>query len=115
MSYFCSLPKDSHALQPSCNPHAHARLQASLASSGKSPPGPAFVKNKYAYDFGGLEGCQMGTHVYERSTQHWVLWYFHKAARAAAAVPSDQEIETDVRSAVVKETAAAGFKRADYM
>jgi len=84
------------------------KFRQAIAETGF--PGPVFRENRYPYQL----PRRIGSSEFERSAQHWVLWYLHLPGDALPD-PSDAEIDRDVRSGLSGALAEHGLPGADYI
>merc|ERR1712054_278329 len=82
-------------------------------ADGQPPPRIVFAPNRYPYqvpDFLDREDA----HRWQKSAQHWILWYFHYPWDPLND-PGDVQIDTDVRSSLKEKVEAEGLQCADYI
>ena len=77
-----------------------------------STPPCKFARNRYPYQLKPVGGPE--AHEFQRSAQHWILWYFH-LHNEPLANPTDDEIDAAVRREVTATALGAGFENVDFI
>jgi len=81
--------------------------------SGAKRPDPVLRSNRYPYQLPSRP-VHPTAHEFQRETQHWILWYFHRADEPPAD-PPDEVIDCDIRCGLLSVVTAEGFDAFDYI